>query len=193
MSNTTLERDKKIIESLTLVMKLYRGAIEIKYENQERLILQYIQSVTSHHPELVCIEKACQRILEQYPKGMPHDSTLLDEAMKLVNHPYRRVFPDTLFDQDVLIYKMYDHLIKDEFDKIPREGLSKVENFMIDRLWNGVHSTLVENRNFQGDNPYYKRNYRDMQYSKKTWLKILDEDFNNLIDYFNEPIEEEIV
>jgi hypothetical protein len=190
-TSTAKQRDEKLIEVLEKTKKLYRMAIEMDFEKQQRLILEYIQGLVKPHPDLACIGEACQKTLEEYPKGMPHDSTLIIEARKLVKHPYSSLFPSTSFDEDILIYKMYDYLIKDLFDTIPKEEFNRHEQFVIEKLWRGVHCTLVDNPNFKGDNPYYKRHYSDMRYSKKQWLKLLDEDFNGYIEYFKEEEEGE--
>jgi hypothetical protein len=186
MTTATLEKDQKIVEVLEKTMKLYRLAIEMDYEEQQRLILKYLRIVGSIHKELVCVKEACDMVLEKYPKGMPHDSTLIQEAMKLVKQPYRQIFPQTSFDEEMIIYKIYDLEIKELFDSIPINELEREEQVILKNLWRSVHNTLVENPNFKGENPYYKRNYHEMERAKKLWLELLDNDFNAFIEYFQE-------
>lgn len=185
MTTKTAERDKKIVEVLQNVMKLYRHAMEMDYEDQQRFILQYYQSLSNKY-ELSCIKEVCETLLRQYPQGLPHDSSLVKEAMKMVQPTYREIFPQDCFEEDMIIYKMFDTLIKDLFDTLPWNEMKKVEKVMVENLWRSVHNTLVDNPNFKGENPYYKRNYHEMERDKKLWLELLDKDFNTCIEYFQE-------
>lgn len=185
---TAREREENLVKAMEETKKLYRKAIEMDNEKKERFILQYIQGITEKHPELNCIHKVCKGVLERYPDRMPKDNTLLEEAMSTLNPPYLSIFPQTSFDEDILVYKVVDVLIKEIYDSIPRHDFDRHERFIIEKLWNGVHKMLVDNPNFKGANPYYKRHYFNMVQSKKTWLKILDEDFNTYIDYFKEEV-----
>lgn len=186
---TVRERDEKLVKILEETMKLYRTAIKMEVEPQERLILQYIQGMSEKHEELRCVYEACSDVLEAYPDRMPHDNTLLEEAKDRLKHPYTSIFPQTPFDEEMLVYKMFDFLIQEQYNSIPFDDFDKYQRFFIERVYSGLHKTLIDNPNFKGDNPYYKRHYHNMTHSKKTWLKILDEDFTNCIEYFKEEVE----
>lgn len=186
---TVKERDLKLVETFKKTMNLYRKAIEMEFDTQQRLIIQYVQSLVISNKELECIHLACEKVLMEFDKEMPHDSTMIDEVKKLLKPPYDSVFPKTFFDEDVLVYKMFDCLIKELFDAIPIDEFNRQEQYIVKRLWKAVHCTLVDNPNFKGENPYYQRHYRDMMQSKKLWLELLDNDFNVYIEYFSEDVE----
>lgn len=186
MNITELERDQKIVSVLQQVMALYRCVLEMKYEEQQRCILQYILNVSNKHKELTPLKEVCEKVLQDYPEGMPHDSTLILEAKQLAGYPYSSVFPNHVFDEDMLLYKMFDVRIKSLFDTIPQEGMDRPEQLILERLWHVIHNTLVKNPNFKGSNPYYKRNYHEMGRAKKLWLELLDDDYKSYICYFQE-------
>lgn len=190
MNSYALERDLKLVEALKNIMGLYNNAIIMDIEKKQRLILHYLIFATKQHEELKSVTEACEKTDKNYPKGFPHDSTLLQEAMNLVNISYKEVFPVTSFDEDMIVYKICDMLIKEVFDSIPLEEFKKNEQLIINNLWEIVHCTLVDNPNFKGTNPHYKRNYYDMSKAKDLWVEILDDRFLNYIDFFNCPEED---
>ena len=183
------ERDEIMVKILEETMKLYRTALKMEEEIKERLILQYIQGMSEKHEELRCVYLVCTDVLEAYPDRMPHDNTLLEEAKDRLKHPYTDVFPKTAFDEDMLVYKMFDVLIQDEYNKIPFDDFDRFQRFFIENVFSSLHKTLIDNPNFKGERPYYKRHYHDMTASKKTWLKLLDKEFMNCLSYFKEEVE----
>lgn len=92
MTTSAIERDKKIVEVLEKTMKLYRKAIEMDWESQQRLIMDYFILLAETKPEIACVKEACQTILTKYPEGIPHDSDLFTETKELLPHLYNKSF-----------------------------------------------------------------------------------------------------
>lgn len=180
------EVDLLIVEVLKNVKNIVKNTIELEHEDQQRFILQYIQSLCKDKEEVACIPKVCAELLEQYPTGMPHDSTLIDEAKKRVGYPLSKVFPQTLFDEDVLMYKMAMVLVNQAFETIPKETLNRGDQVAVENLERLARNTLVDNPNFKGDNSYYKRHYYEMERAKKGWIEFIEEEFTNWIGYFQQ-------
>jgi hypothetical protein len=183
------EKNKLISEALRQVMKMYRKALDMKWKDRERLILVYFKGMGEKHEELSPFKQACESVLDRWKEGShPHDSTLIEEVSKIVKSPYNQLLPKDDFDEDMLVYKWIDLVIADLFNKIRSFGLDKRESSIVDRLWSSVHNTLVENPNFKGSSPYYKRsnNRTDYDRAKVLWLELMDHDFNSYIEYFEE-------
>lgn len=183
------ERDEKMVEILEETMKLYRTALTIGEETQERIILQYIQGVSAKHEELLPVHQVCTDVLNAYPERMPHDNTLIEEAKDRLDKTYARIFPQTRFDEDMLVFQMFDVLIQEQYNSIPFDEFDRFQRFFIENVFSGLHKTLIDNKNFKGDRPYYKSHYHSMTASKKTWLELLDKDFKNCLRYFKEEDE----
>lgn len=161
MTTANIHKGKEIADILRLVMKLYRQALEMGLEEQERMILNQLIAVSKDKEEYASVFHACQSVLSDFPEGLPHDSTLIDEAKKRTDVAFRSIFPIDSFDRDMLIYKWFDATIQKLFSKITSFELERVDERIIERLQRSIHNTLVDNPNFKGANPYYKRNYGD--------------------------------
>lgn len=181
---TTTDKFKLIAETLNGVMKMYRRAIEMDLEDRERIILMMISSMASKFEDTTCIVTACNEVTERWKEGMPHDSTLIDEVRKRLRFPYTKVLPQDAFDRDMITYKLVALEIQSRFKPLYELELERVDLHIIKELWRRVNNMLVENPNFKGDFPYYKRHPMDFERSKALSLELLDEDFKNYIDYF---------
>jgi hypothetical protein len=187
MLNVTIaikSQDKKIVKILRSVMIIYRYALELEFEKQERIILERIAKVCKDLEEFSSVFNACEGVLMDYPTSLPHDSTLIDEARKRVPKEFLTIFPEDTFDRNMLIYGWFDSIIKNYFSKIDVDQLKPSEKFIIERLQRSVHNTLVENPNFKGKYPYYKKNYHEYGRSVKLSLELLDKDFDSYIKFF---------
>ena len=188
----TRTKDREIVRTLRSIRKMYHHVLEMDYENQQRTVLKIIASTLEPVQELAFISQACKKVLKHYPKGtFPHDSTLLDEVKEQIPKPLQKVIPSGLFEEDQLIFQSYMTLITKKFNVIREHPETRHERYIIERLEKIIRNTLVDNPNFKGPDPYYKRYYSDFSQSKKLSLKFLDEEFDAFIDYFSEETEEE--
>jgi hypothetical protein len=156
-------------------------------EKKERFLLEFVCAVENddkYSPERI----ACEKVLKEYPDRVPHDSTLIDEVKNRLDNQMKfcSIYPTDRFSLDMFIFKWFDYMIKEKFDEIKDIKLDRYEKHIIDSLFRLSHNTLVNNPNFKGENPYYKRNYYDMFHSKKLWLELLDKDYDSYIEYFSE-------
>ncbi|HHT7008536.1 TPA: hypothetical protein ACTZ3A_001075 [Bacillus cereus] len=182
-----VEDDELIIEVLKEVKVLYTKVLNMKISDIEVFILKYISLLCKSKPELVELKEVCDRLINQYPEGYVYiDESLLDKAKESVKFEYRSFFPSGCFDAEMVVFYLYNSHIKLKFDKIRDLDVKKVDRFILDKLERHIQNTLVDNPNFKGDNPYYKRHYRELDRSKKISLKCLDSDFDAYIEYFSE-------
>lgn len=186
----TSKKYETVVETLKQIMELYHKAMEMSIEDKERLILKHmIVVVEKSNEDLSCIKKACERVLNHWQEGFyPHDSTLIDEVLKLVDFPYTLLFPRDDFDKDMVVYRLINSVIQSKIENLRQLNLDKLDQSMIEQLWRSVNNTLVNNPNFKGKIPYYKRNYTDYCNAKKLWLELLDRDFEEYIEYFQEQV-----
>lgn len=188
----TQTKDREVVKTLRSIRKMYHHVLEMDYENQQRTVLKIIASKLESVQELAFIPQACKKVLKQYPKGsFPHDSTLLDEVREQIPKPFQKVIPSDFFEEDQIIFHAYMTLITKKFDRIREHPETRHERYIIERLEKIIRNTLVDNPNFKGPNPYYKRYYADFSQSKKLSLNFLDEEFAAFIDYFGEETEKE--
>lgn len=187
---TINEQDyQNIAKVLEDIKGIYRSAIEIGYEQQERLVLEiiieYVKIVDKEGDTLSCIQEVCEIVLNEYPKGkFPHDSTLIEEAKSRLSLPYKRVFPEDNFSKDMMTNKLYNAVIEDRFKQIKDLPANESDRYILKKLWTAVNNSLIENPNFKGEVPYYKRHPLDYSHSKKLTLELLDKDFDSYISYF---------
>lgn len=183
---TTEEQYQEIAAMLKKIKTAYRAAITIDWKKKQRFILQYLKGYASLHQALKPLQKVCGQLLEEYPEGeFPHDNTLLDEARKRLKYPFTKAIPDSHFDEDMIVYKVSHVIIKEEiFNKLDEIPLGKSDQLIIDRLKHMILHTFVEGVNIKGENPYYKRHYNQFIKSQKLTLELLDEEFDNYIEYF---------
>lgn len=182
--NETMDKFILIADTLKDVKKMYRRAIEMDLETQERIILMLISSMASKIEGLNCIVEACNEVTERWKEGMPHDSTLIDEVRKRLKLPYAKVLPQDKFDRDMIVYKVIALEIESQFKPLYELELERVDLHIVKELWRRVNNMLVENPNFKGDSPYYKRHPYDHERSKSLTLELLDKDFTDYIAYF---------
>lgn len=174
-----------IVEVLEEVKRIYHFALELDYEERERIILQVMRINADKHEELHCVRDACDEVLTKWPKGQwPHDSSLIEQTKKLLEYPYKDVFPVHSFDREMLIYKWIICLVEASFKKIEEIEIDKGDKYIIERLKRIVDNTFIKNPNLQGSEPYYKYHSWEFSNSKKLWLELLDKDFDSYMDYF---------
>ncbi|WPS85628.1 hypothetical protein SMD22_00785 (plasmid) [Brevibacillus halotolerans] len=183
---TVTTNQGNIAEILRRVMKLYRYVLEMGLEEKERLILRKISEASKNIESFWDIHDACQSVLIEYPTGLPHENTLIEEASKRMTIPSREIMPNHPFDKDMLVYKWMDTTIERLFSKIDRTYMDRVDQNIIEKLQRIVHNTLVDNPNFKGAIPYYKKNYSEYDRAKKLWLELLDNEFEGFIRYFED-------
>ncbi|MFF2532364.1 hypothetical protein ACFVS2_25980 [Brevibacillus sp. NPDC058079] len=169
-----------------MVMRLYRYILEIGLEEQERLLLKKISEVSKNIEAFQDIYEACQGVLIEFPTGLPGDCTLIEEASKRMTVQSRAIMPKHPFEKDMLVYGWMDRTIEELFSKIDRTHLNQNELIILKNLQIGVHKRLVDNPNFKGKEPYYKRCYNEFVKAKVLWLDLLDKDFQSTIDFFED-------
>lgn len=182
-----VEDDKLIVEVLKEVKELYTIVLKKKISDIEVFILKYISLLCKSKPELLEVKEVCDSLLEQYPEGCVYiDESLFDKAKESLKPEFRSFFPSGCFEAEMVVFYIYNAYIKDAFDEIRYLDIKRVDRFILDKLERHIKNTLVDDPNFKGDNPYYKRHYRELDRSKKISLKCLDSDFDAYIEYFSE-------
>ena len=167
---------KKLVKILKGVKDIYRNALEnSRIKDKKELILSLAKKHASK-PKTKAI--AAQLLLIE-----DTDVDVMREGNKLLAHEY---FPESAFEIDMFYYAVVDMLIAYEFKKAIKLVEEKVDKFIVNRLRKLLRNTFVDNPNFQGTNPYYKRNYVDYLYAKKRWIETLDGEFDGYIGYFSE-------
>ncbi|WP_242306241.1 hypothetical protein [Bacillus cereus group sp. BfR-BA-01317] len=182
-----VEDDKLIVEVLKEVKELYTIVLKKKISDIEVFILKYISLLCKSKPELLELKEVCDSLVERYPEGCVYiDESLFDKAKESLKPEFRSFFPSGCFEAEMVVFYMYNAYIKDAFDEIRDLDIKKVDRFILDKLERHTKNTLVDDPNFKGDNPYYKRHYNELSWSKKLSLEFLDGDFNAYIEYFAE-------
>ncbi|MCU5281096.1 hypothetical protein OCA22_22195 [Bacillus cereus] len=182
-----VEDDKLIVEVLKEVKALYTKVLNMKISEIEVLILKYISLLCKSNSELLELKEVCDSLVNQYPEGYVYvDESLLDKAKEIVKPEFIRFFPSGRFEAEMVVFYLYNSHVKKQFDEIRDLDVKRVDRFILDKLERHIQNTLVDDPNFNGDNPYYKRHYRELDGSKKISLKCLDSDFNAYIEYFSE-------
>lgn len=174
-----------IATKLEHIQELYQKILKMDYQAKDKLIVETMILLIKSKEELNPIKEACEDVLNQFSHGVNYfETTLVDEVIERLKPPYKMAMPKTHFDRDILIYKWYDQVIKEEFDGIYSMPLDRRNKMIVDWLWRGIHCALVDNPNFKGPNPYYKRYYHEYDRAKKITLECLDKDFKGYISYF---------
>ncbi|WP_242248865.1 hypothetical protein [Bacillus cereus group sp. BfR-BA-01328] len=182
-----VEDDKLIVEVLKEVKALYTKVLNMKISEIEVLILKYISLLCKSNSELLELKEVCDSLVNQYPEGYVYvDESLLDKAKENVKPEFIRFFPSGRFEAEMVVFYLYNSHVKKQFDEIRDLDVKRVDRFILDKLERHIQNTLVDDPNFKGDNPYYKRHYRELDRSKKISLKCLDSDFDAYIEYFSE-------
>ena len=177
------KRYEQIATTLREVKSMYRKAIEMPLEDQERIVLLLIKSMTAKL-EILNIVDVIDMVLEQWSEGTPHDATLIDEVRKNLKPPYTKVLPNDHFDREMLVNKILWLEIESQFKPLLDLNLEKHEQNIVEELMRRTRNTLVDNPNFKGESPYYKRNPIEYCRSKPLWIELLDNDLDGYIDYF---------
>ncbi|AFV21775.1 MULTISPECIES: hypothetical protein [Bacillus] len=179
--------DKLIVEVLKEVKELYTIVLSRKISDIEVFILKYISLLCKSKPELLELKEVCDSLVKRYPEGCVYiDESLFDKARESVKPEFRSYFPSGYFEAEMVVFYIYNTYIKQAFDEIRSLDIKRVDRFILDKLERHIQNTLVDDPNFKGDNPYYKRHYRELDRSKKISLKCLDSDFDAYIEYFSE-------
>ena len=178
--------DYKIIrENLEKVKVLYRNAIDLEGIKKERFILNAFIIIGELSKDLEVLVEPINKILEKF-KEDESDINLIKKVKDLLEPQYKDLLPSDDFAKDMIVFKFTNQLINITFGEIYEMELNKSDKNIIDRLKRIVYNMLVDNPNFKGSNPYYKREYNHYRLAQRTWLEFLDADFNAYIDYFTD-------
>jgi len=185
---TCVENSRAIVETLTKVKSIYHKVLEMSREGKERIYIQLLSCMAEKCEEMK-IREICEDLLER-PMGninyFDGDSLLgiFEEILESNGFTsFMYLFPFNLFNINMIVFRLGNDCIQDKFKKIEDMPENDFDRFVIGDLIRHINNTLVDNYNFKGEDPYYKKNpIKDSDI--KLWLEFLDKDFDNYIDYF---------
>lgn len=176
---------QEIAQQLEIIQAMYQRLLDMEDLQQELFLLQYFTAITKKQEQLLPVNQACEKIVNERKDGVNYyETTLIDEVIDLLDPLYKEILPKTWFEKDLLLYKLGYALLEDEFKVFEKFTLERKFQLIIDDLKRRLYNSFVNNPNFKGDNPYYKRHPREFEYSKKLTRELLDTEFNNYIHYF---------
>lgn len=186
MTMETTEKDfQEVAQRLSKIQKMIQNLMETSAFRQERIILEYIGALCSKKEALTPVKDACEQTLERYQTEVNYyETSLVDEAIALLENPYKKALPATWFEKDILFYKLGYAVIEEEFKPFESMGLERRYQLIVDNLKRIVFNSFVNDPNFKGENPYYKRHYYDFERSKKVTRELIDQEFSNFIAFF---------
>lgn len=182
---TTEKQFQEIAAHLESIQGIYQKLFQMEALEQEQFILHYFASVCGKKEELKPIQTVCEGVLTTYPNGVNYyETTLIDEAIQRLEPAYKQVLPSSWFEKDLLFYRLGYAVLEDEFKIFAQYTLERRFQLIIENLQRILYNSFVNDPNFKGENPYYKRHYEDFQRSKKHTKAFLDSDFSNYIAFF---------
>lgn len=182
----SIKQDQKVIEGLKKVKKLYHQALNLSIAEEQKVALEQIRLFCSRNEELEPVKKACQKVLLKSNLNTV-SSNLILEAIELSPKEYISFFPTHPFDVDLIVFNSYYLKIKKIFDELLSFEHPRNEKFILEKLHRCVYNFFVDNKNFKGTDPYYKRNYQHFQRDQNSWLEFLDDEYDSFIKFFSEP------
>lgn len=195
---TNRERDDHLIGVLKDVKYLYQGAMKLDARMIDEMVLALVLNTieSSGEEDLQVLVEDARRYQDAFVWDDWYSESLLDHVYesfkaRFGNTSYVRLFKYTQFSRIQTFFKIVYNVIENDFSKVNLDNFKKSDQYIIMKLQNAVASTLVNDVNMNGDNPYYERNLSDLYSSKKVTLSILDDLFDNYIGYFEEDEEEE--